>query len=374
MQNYTSFVCLNDQKIIVIVFHCNNVAHSIEFAYRFVDNTGSISITGFTSAECCFLSNESDVPVKFKIYIPGDGSQEPICHDELYRRKIDPAYARKMEIMENGFKGSQGSSSIDNLGDCGEQVLSDCNNNSDQGKGNTCSPCVDVNSNQNCSSFCGEKPGCLDDTFQRKSVSSECMSGCMCRRKHDSNSCKTGSLRSGKRCSKKSCITDPECRPGPCLATGVETTDGRCQRETCDRRTERSLCEEESPPPAPVGCCLGCGASGIRMPAACCLDCGGTEFLKQTPASASDISGTDNERSEGSEHQVPEPREFNIYPAEGVLQPKSCVEINIELCSNTVTNYMNLLTVDVIDVDMAVATLPLNARYVTIVARVRNLF
>ena len=58
------------------------------------------------------------------------------------------------------------------------------------------------------------------------------------------------------------------------------------------------------------------------------------------------------------------PREFTIIPAEGKLEPKSEVRVQVDLCSNTVKKYESSLVVDLENVGDNVGSLPMTARCV----------
>ena len=58
------------------------------------------------------------------------------------------------------------------------------------------------------------------------------------------------------------------------------------------------------------------------------------------------------------------PKEFDIIPASGTIQPQSELKVRVELCSNTIKKYEMVLVVDVDGVGDEVLTLPVTAKYV----------
>jgi hydrocephalus-inducing protein len=56
------------------------------------------------------------------------------------------------------------------------------------------------------------------------------------------------------------------------------------------------------------------------------------------------------------------PKEFEITPSSGLLQPQSEVEISVEICANTVRKYNTELCVDVEAVQDSLLLLPVTAR------------
>ena len=56
------------------------------------------------------------------------------------------------------------------------------------------------------------------------------------------------------------------------------------------------------------------------------------------------------------------PKEFDIMPASGTIQPQSEMSIKIDLCSNTPKKYDMVLVVDVEGVGNQVLTLPISAK------------
>ena len=59
------------------------------------------------------------------------------------------------------------------------------------------------------------------------------------------------------------------------------------------------------------------------------------------------------------------PKEFEITPSFGVLEPKSSTQVKITLCSNTIRKYELSLVVDVDGVGLEVLSLPISARYLS---------
>jgi len=57
------------------------------------------------------------------------------------------------------------------------------------------------------------------------------------------------------------------------------------------------------------------------------------------------------------------PKEFEIIPSSGVLEPKSSTKVAVAFCSNTVRKYDLSLVVDVAGVGSEVLSLPISARY-----------
>jgi len=57
-------------------------------------------------------------------------------------------------------------------------------------------------------------------------------------------------------------------------------------------------------------------------------------------------------------------REFTISPSSGVLAPQSRVDVQVDLCSNTVRKYHTELHVDVDAVQQGLLLLPITARHV----------
>lgn len=57
------------------------------------------------------------------------------------------------------------------------------------------------------------------------------------------------------------------------------------------------------------------------------------------------------------------PKEFEITPSSGLLQPQSEVEISVEICANTVRKYNTELCVDVEAVQDSLLLLPVTARW-----------
>ena len=57
------------------------------------------------------------------------------------------------------------------------------------------------------------------------------------------------------------------------------------------------------------------------------------------------------------------PKEFEIIPYSGVLDPKSSTPVKVAFCSNTVRKYDLSLVVDVAGVGPEVLSLPISARY-----------
>lgn len=313
------------------------------------------------------------------------------CNDDLYRSKLDPSLAKKSLLMQPFFSscGEMTATSKDQVAQSVNTGMC-CDNGNLPGKTNFCAAVEkEFNWNTNCSLPGNEQqPIAAKEDCQQESHCLGSASMSVCDKKFDCGPCNKTYIRDMTKkckCRKKSSgllKDDPVCCLDPCCKMGITSVNGECnQLSDCGNRNclnkecqfmsrsckDEDVCSPKEVKRTPVGCCLGCGEPGIKV-ADTCLKCGGKELLMEntsaveaTPLADSKVNAKNAEETQPTTARLP--KEFSIEPAEGILHPKSAVEISVGICSNTVSKYLNMLTVDLIDLEAAVLTLPLSARY-----------
>lgn len=334
--------------------------------------------------------NTSLIPVHFKIYVPGDGDKPVACNDDLYRYKLDPSLAKKSLMMKPFFSSCEEIAT--SKGPVTQSVNADacCNNSNLPEKTDFCTAFEkELNWNRNCSLPGNGQPTVAKENCQQGGNCLGSASASVCDKKFDCSPCDKAYVREIKKkckCQQQSSglgAKDPYCCLDPCCKAGITLLNGACNQlsDCTDRSCEKKACQfiskycedkvDCSPKEVkrtPVGCCLGCGEPGIKI-ADACMKCGGTELLMENTSAVDVIPMADSEVNEKSTEETQcttarLPQEFSVEPAEGILHPKTEVEVSVGLCSNTVSKYMNVLTVDLIGLEVAVLTIPLSARYV----------
>lgn len=338
----------------------------------------------------CRLLNTSLIPVHFKIYVPGDGDKPVVCNDDLYRSKLDPSLAKKAVMMQPFFSGCEEIATSKGKAAQSLNAGTSCNNSNLPEKSDFYTACdKEINWNKNCS-----LPGNGQPTVAKENCQQDCSylgstSASICDKKFYCRPCDKAYVRKTKnKCKSKQksdglVTTDRDCCLDPCCKAGIRLLKEKCNQlsDSRDRNGEKKECQfigtpcevkEDCSPKevkrTPVGCCLGCGEPGIKL-ADACMKCGGTDILMKNTSAVDEIpmAGFEvNERDAEEIQCIPPrlPKEFSIEPAEGILHPKTEIEVSVGLCSNTLSKFLNMLTVDLIDLEEAVLTIPISARYI----------